>query len=128
MRWLLLALLITPAAAEVTTLRGLERGEIVRETDLEGPADEVDAIAGRVLRRPVQRGRVVRRYDVEEAMDVVRQQGVIIQFIRGPLALRTEGRAMQSGSIGDRINVAVKGRRETMSARIVAPGIVEVGT
>ena len=126
MRWLALAFLVTPAAADVTAVRGLLRGDIVSAADLEGDASEIALLIGQSVRRPIAAGRKVRLYDVEEPADVVRQQGVSIRFVRGPLVLRTEGRAMQTAQIGDRITVALNGRRQPLSAVVVAPGVVEV--
>ena len=126
MRWIIAMLMVSPAAAEVTSVRGLERGEIIGSGDLTGPPVEVSELTGRVLRRPVAAGRPIRPYDVEVASDVVRQQGVSVRFIRGGLTLRTEGRAMDSGRIGERINISLPGRRRPLSAVITGPGVVEV--
>jgi len=126
MRWLALLLLVTPASAEVVTTRTIERGQRLAAADLAGPDLEVADMLGMVARRPLRRGRPVRGYDLEVATAVVRQQSVSVQFRRGPLTLRTEGRALSAGIEGEWIDVALQGRRRSLSARIVSPGVVEV--
>ncbi|MEM1379035.1 MAG: flagellar basal body P-ring formation chaperone FlgA [Pseudomonadota bacterium] len=122
----LIALLALSVVTDVTAVRSLDRGQIIEEADIEGDGQEVLNFVGRAVRRPIGSGRTIRRYDTQAPKDVIRQQGVAVLFVRGPLTLRTEGRAMDSGSVGDRINIALKGRRQPLSAIIVAPGRVEV--
>lgn len=126
MRWIALVFLLTPASAEVVTTRTIERGQVLVELDLQGPEDEVSRMLGQVARRPLRRGRPVRPYDLERATAVVRQQSVTVLFQRGPLTLRTEGRALRGGIQGEWIDIALKGRRRALSAKIVSPGVVEV--
>lgn len=118
---------VPSAAADVVATRPLERGAILSEADLEGNAGEISALVGHVVRRPLAEGRRVRPFDVERAVDVVRQQTVSVLFRRGALTLRTEGRAMQKGAVGERISISLERRRQPISAMIVAPGVVEVG-
>ena len=83
---------------------------------------------GKAARRPLFEGRIINEADVTEPEVVQRQDTVAVIFRRGSLTLSMEGRALGAGSIGERIDVAVKGRRASVSAVVTGPGTVEVGT
>ena len=122
----LAAMLPISAWCEVSTTRALARGEIVLATELDGPLEEINRFVGQVLRRSVSDGRVLRSYDVQTPSAVVRQQTVAIEFKRLSLTLRTEGRALRDGLVGDRIDIMLPGRRRAVTGGIIAPGLVEV--
>lgn len=126
MRGLALLFLLGSAAAEVEAARPVAKGAILGAADLSGPEDEVAAFLGKETRRPLFEGRRVRPIDVQEPIAVSRQATVTVLFERGALKLRTEGRALSKGRIGESVQVALPGRREPLAATVVAPGLVTV--
>jgi flagella basal body P-ring formation protein FlgA len=123
---LLLPVLMGTAFAEVRTEGAVPRGAVLTEADLSGSASEVERFVGLEARRPLFAGRVVRASDVQVPRAVRRQEAVTIHFKRGALTLRTEGRAMADGAVGDSVDILLEGRRAPISARIIGPGLVEV--
>lgn len=122
-----LVLALGSASAEVTAARAVQRGQVLAEADLQGPVDELSGFIGMAARRPLFAGRTVRPIDVELPSAVMRQDTVVVLFRRGSLVLRTEGRALKGGAIGERISVTLSGRRKPLSALITDDGIVEIG-
>jgi len=125
---LLLSVLPTASSAEVLAARPLARGDILTPADLHATSpDELRVFVGMAVRRPVFEGRMLRPFDVTEPTAVNRQDTVAVHFRRGPLTLEMQGRALGEGSIGDRIDISLPGRRQPTSAVITAPRAVEVG-
>lgn len=112
--------------AEVVATQPVARGDILEPADLAGPAQEVSALVGQQARRPLFPGRRVRSLDVQEPLAVERQSAVTVLFVRGALTLRTEGRALSGGSLGEATTVALPGRRTPIPARITGVGEVQV--
>jgi flagella basal body P-ring formation protein FlgA len=123
---LLLPLILGSAVAEVRTQAPVPRGTILTEADLVGASAEIDRFVGLEARRPLFAGRVVRPSDVQAPRAVRRQEAVTVHFRRGSLTLRTEGRALAEGAVGDSVNILLDKRRTPITARIIGPGLVEV--
>ena len=111
---------------DVTAARPIPRGTVLGVSDLEGEARNVALLIGLEARRPIFKGQVVDADDLAPPMAVRRQSTVTVLFIRGPLTLKTEGRAMKEGRVGEGVDVLLPGRRQAITATIVAPSTVEV--
>ena len=131
MRALLVPLLVAcpgQVAAEVVAARPLARGDVLSEADLEATSpDELSVFVGMAVRRPVFEGRTLRPYDITAPTAVSRQDTVVVTFRRGTLTLEMSGRALGEGSIGDRIDISLPGRRQPVAAVVTGQGTVEVG-
>ena len=116
------------ASAEVLAARPLARGDVLTPADLTASSpDELAIYIGMAVRRPIFEGRALRAYDVARPTAVSRQDTVAVHFKRGPLSLEMQGRALGEGSVGERIDISLPGRRNPIGAVITGPGIVEVG-
>ncbi|MEM7739461.1 MAG: flagellar basal body P-ring formation chaperone FlgA [Pseudomonadota bacterium] len=125
---ILLIALPSISSAEVLAARPLARGDVLTAADLNATStEELTVYVGMAVRRPIFEGRVLRPFDVTAPTVVSRQDTVAVHFRRGPLTLEMQGRALGEGSVGDRIDVSLPGRRQPTSAVITAPGSVEVG-
>jgi flagella basal body P-ring formation protein FlgA len=128
-RLLFIALAATSSAsAEVRAARAVPAGSVLDAQDIASGTDaEKQAFLGMEARRPLRPGQVLRRYDVTLPTAVRRQSAVIVLFRRGSLTLRTEGRALGAGQIGEMVNIALPARKKPVMGRITGPGQVEVG-
>ncbi|MEM0929748.1 MAG: flagellar basal body P-ring formation chaperone FlgA [Pseudomonadota bacterium] len=130
MRALLVVLLALSgtASAEVLAARPLARGDVLTAADLNATTpEEMKVFVGMAVRRPIFEGRVLRPYDVTQPTAVSRQDTVAVHFRRGALSLEMQGRALGEGSVGERIDISLPGRRNPIGAIVIAPGRVEVG-
>lgn len=118
--------LLVLIAADVVAAQPIARGDVIAESHLSGPQREVSALVGKQARRPIFPGRQVRISDVQEPVAVERQSAVTVLFVRGSLMLRTEGRALKAGAIGDAVSVVLPGRRQPIAARVTGLGEVQV--
>ncbi|MEO1657070.1 MAG: flagellar basal body P-ring formation chaperone FlgA [Pseudomonadota bacterium] len=128
--WLILLVLGMPgaASAEVLATRPLARGHVLTEIDLDATSpEELRTFVGMAVRRPIFEGRAIRPYDVTLPVAVSRQDTVVVHFRRGALSLEMTGRALSEGSVGERIDISLPGRRNPIGAVVTGPGQVEVG-
>jgi len=106
--------------AEIIAKRSLRVGMIVEPGDLAATEnhldDHVSAFVGLEVRKAVFAGRAVGPVNF----------GPPTLVRRGSLGLRTEGRALSAGGIGDRVEVMNLDTRITVRATIVGEGRVEV--
>ena len=130
-----LTVAVTPVVAEsLTTVR------LVRPSTVIGPEDiarlgqavpgalvsEEDAI-GQEARVTLYPGRPIRPGDLGPAAIVERNQPVLLVFLKGPLTISTQGRALGRGAKGDAVRVMNVASRTTVSGVIQADGSVRVG-
>ncbi|MDJ0390338.1 flagellar basal body P-ring formation chaperone FlgA [Roseomonas sp. E05] len=136
------ALLLAGAASAPVTAREvwhaartLERGDILRPQDLEAMAPRRDNTAfieaerdlvGQEMRRRVRDGRPLRDRDVGEVLAVHSTDTVRVFWKSGGVTLEMEGRAMESGAVGEEIRVHNPGSNRTIRAVVVAEGTAEV--
>lgn len=134
MRWLLALLLAGPAAAEtVVATRTIRPMALIQPGDVAviagrtpGALDDPALAIGREARVALYAGRPVRPEDVGPAALVERNQPVTLVFEAGALAIRTEGRALGRGALGETIRVMNTASRSIVSGRVTAPGTVAV--
>ncbi|MBK0398127.1 flagellar basal body P-ring formation protein FlgA [Limibaculum sp. M0105] len=127
------ALVGAPAlAGEVTARRTIPAGTVIVAADLavsDGDAAALssrDAMLGLEARRSIYAGRPVVPVDLGPPTLVRRNDVVSIRFKGGGLEIQTEGRALDAGGAGERIRVLNIDSRQPVSARVTAPGLVEI--
>lgn len=127
--------LAAPAISEtVIAKRTIRAQEILSQADLRviaetvpGMANNVEAIAGLEARRIIYAGRPISMNDVGPPALVDRNQVVLLAYRTGGLVIKTDGRALGRGGMGDRVRVINLESRTTVSGRIGQNGIVWVG-
>lgn len=129
-----LALLALPAlAGDVVATRTLRPGAIVTEGDLRATGEAGAAGARRIaemtgleVRVAVYAGRPVPRGALGPPTLVERNEIVVMEYRRGALMLRTEGRALDAAAKGGRVRVMNLDSRITVSGVVIAPARVRV--
>lgn len=121
-----------PPAAMVTA-RAIRARSIIGPQDVErgtervpGALDDPADVIGQEALSWMQVGRPIMPEDVGPPALVERNQVVTMLFRRGSLEITAEGRALDRAAGGDRIRVMNLDSRTTVSATVIAPGIVEV--
>jgi flagella basal body P-ring formation protein FlgA len=123
----MIAAVLLLLAGEVTADVRLPAGTIVEPTHLSGAPEDTAALVGRQMRRTVFPGRPVGLEDTK-VPDLVERNGLVrIVARKGPLRVETRGRSLGAGGEGEEILVMNLESRRTVAARIVGPGLVEVG-
>ncbi|MDT8343322.1 MAG: flagellar basal body P-ring formation chaperone FlgA [Thermohalobaculum sp.] len=117
-------------AADVTARRTLPSGTVLADTDLgiaEGEAAALrDGMIGLETRRVIYAGRPVNPADLGPPTLVRRNDVVTMRFLRSGLEIRAEGRALEAGGAGERIQVLNLESRQSVVARVTAPALVEI--
>ena len=117
-------------AQDAVATRTLRPGDIVAASDLQGvsPGDapELSALIGLEVRRAVYVGRPISQEDLGPPTLVTRNTLVAMHFAAGGLGIRTEGRALDSGGLGERVRVMNLASRQVVTATVAAPGLVEI--
>ncbi len=103
------------------------RREAIDIAALQIADDELaEAVQGQWLRQAVYAGRPVLQKQLRDEFWVSRDQSVVV-IVRGPgLELRTLGKALQSGILGDHVQVLVNGGEASMTATVADKGEVQV--
>jgi len=114
-------------AEPLTAVRTLRPGTVLSAGDLAGPADAVEAATGQEVRRAVYAGRRIDPADLGPPTLVHRNAVVTMLFRDGLLAIRTEGRALDAGGLGERVRVMNLETRNPVAATVTGAGRVEVG-
>jgi len=140
MRWQLYSALILvffagPLFAEtVVAKRTIRAQEIISRSDIRviaetvpGMANSIDAVAGLEARRIIYAGRPVSMNDIGQPALVDRNQIVPLAYQTGGLIIKTDGRSLGRGGLGDRIRVINLESRTTVSGKIGPTGTVWVG-
>jgi flagella basal body P-ring formation protein FlgA len=137
----LASLTVTGRAVEMLEIpvpaRRLGRGDIIRERDIEWvtlPGNQVnrnhvidlDRIVGQSVRRSVRVGDPFRATDLETPVVVEKNSLVMIRLKTPRLSLTAQGRALDDGAQGELIRVVNTNSRTTVSAVVVAEGVVRV--
>jgi len=124
--------------AEVVTIaRSLERGAIVKESDViveRRPRAEVgrdtltdrSQIVGLALRTPKQAGNLFRAADLTKPDTIQRNEVVTLLYEVPGVTLTVRGKAMESGAEGDMISVLNEQSKRTLQGVIAGPGRVVI--
>lgn len=78
------------------------------------------------LKKGLAAGHTLLRRDLQSIPDVNSGQWVKVQLQHGSVSINTKGKAMASGTIGQWVAVQVEGSSRTLSAQIIAKGVVNV--
>lgn len=121
----------------VIAARPLARGDTLQPGDLELVERDVTRLTGQYLtdlaeatgmsvRRPVGQGAAVVGEALEPPLLIKRGEGVVIQAADQAIAVRMAGTAMVDGRRGQQIRVRNSSSGKIVTARVLAPGLVEV--
>ena len=126
---LLLAAGAPPAfASDIVAARNIRAGAIIVAADIVAP-DTVEglraaaAYIGQEAARSIYKGQPLDSAELRAPTVVARNAVVTMEFVKGPMTIATEGRALDQGGEGDRIRVM-----NLLSRRIVTATIVNATT
>ncbi len=132
----------------VAAKRALSKGYVLREEDLVwipmprglnyGPEDcfsQTDPLVGQQLRRAMSTQQVIRLKEVGPPTIIHAGDLVTIGIVSGDVSVLTNGRALESGSMDDLIQIEVQPHRKRVHARItgdrkaevISNGVVQTG-
>ncbi|WP_299194041.1 flagellar basal body P-ring formation chaperone FlgA [uncultured Litoreibacter sp.] len=128
-------LIALPAMSEtVIANRTIRAKEIIMPSDVNMSPDDIPGMAsglpdvqGLEARRILYAGRPIALSDVGPPALVNRNQIVALAYNINGLTIQTEGRSLGRGGLGDRIRVINLDSRTTVSGKIDATGVVQVG-
>ncbi|QIE56973.1 flagellar basal body P-ring formation protein FlgA [Pikeienuella piscinae] len=123
-----------PAAAEsLVAARAILARTVVGADDIRlaeavipGAISDPAAAVGREARVTIYEGRPVRPGDLVAPALVERNQVVRISFESGALDIKTDGRALERGALGERVRVMNLSSRLIISGAVSGPGAVAV--
>lgn len=122
-----------PTKAEVETpvslpvvkaVNNLRAGTILHRSDLNIENDNgfiLDDFVGKEIKRAVYAGKTITKNDVGPPTIIERNAIVSLEFVRGPLVITTEGRALDSGAMGDGVRVMNLSSKIILSAVVTGP-------
>ncbi|PQA87418.1 flagellar basal body P-ring formation chaperone FlgA [Hyphococcus luteus] len=110
--------------AVVKAAHNLRAGTVLHASDLiaEGEdADALDLFVGMELKRALYKGVKLSPNDVGLPTAVQRNAIVTLEFVRGPLMITTEGRALDAGAVGEAVRVMNLNSKTILTAVITGP-------
>ena len=117
-------------AADLVANRTLRAGTILAPGDLvirgDGDAAQLETLVGQEVRRAVYAGHVILPGDLGPPTLVRRNDVVTMIFRSGALGLRTEGRALGNGGLGERVEIMNLDSRMVVRAMVTGARQVEV--
>lgn len=124
----------TSAADTLVAARTMQPNEVFLAEDVKlaanatpGALDRRDAVIGRAAKRTIYQGRPIMARDIGMPAIIERNQIVLLVFRAGPLSIETEGRALDRGSIGERVRAINLTSRTTVTGRVDQYGAIHVG-
>jgi len=119
-----LGLTLTPTAS-LTAKDVLRSGEIITQYNASPPddvwEDEHAVLLGREVRRTVYAGQPIKEQNTRAPRLVKRNQLVTLKYVKGPLEISMNGRAMGEAAEGESVSVM------NLESRQVVEGIVQAG-
>ncbi len=110
----------------VTAARHLRAGTIIQDSDIAidgGAPDAVaavkKAIAGKEVKRTVYAGKPLTLSALGSPTIIKRNAIITIEFVKGPLIITTDGRALDPGGVGDTVRVMNLNSKIIFSAVVV---------
>lgn len=120
-------------AESVLALRNLRAETVISAADIRrsdtavaGGVTDPAAAIGMETRVNIYKGRPVMTHELAPPALVERNQVITLNYDHAGLAIATEGRALDRGSVGERIRVMNLSSRTTVFGRITADGAVAV--
>ncbi|GAA3540432.1 flagellar basal body P-ring formation chaperone FlgA [Zobellella aerophila] len=107
--------------ADMIELRQGDLGSLPRQALL-----DADEAIGQLARRPLAAGTVIQRHQLRELPLVERGQRVVLEAAGAGFRITREGKAMESGAMGERVRVKVAAR-EILTGEVVGRGRLAVG-
>jgi len=118
--------------------REIAPGDVVREADLDWvklPTERVSQnivtsasqLVGMSPRRPVRMGEPLRLADMQPPLVIKKGDLVEVAFNSGALTLTARGRAMQSGAVGDTIDIVNPRSNRTLQGVVEGPNRIRMG-
>jgi len=121
-------------AETVVPVRAIRGQSVISPEDLAlvegtvpGALDSIEAVAGREARVALYPGRPILASQVGAPALVERNAVVRMNYMRGPLRIVTDGRALDRGAAGEPVRVMNLVSRQTVTGTVAADGSVEVG-
>lgn len=99
---------------------------VVKNAELAGTFSNLDDVVGLEARVAIYAGRPIRTGDIGPPAIVDRNDIVTLAYQHGSLVIRTEGRALGRGAVGDLVRVLNLSSHKTLSGLIKADGTIEV--
>ncbi|MDO9126914.1 MAG: flagellar basal body P-ring formation chaperone FlgA, partial [Parvibaculum sp.] len=117
--------------------RDMQPGDVVRQQDIDWvrlPANRVsqnmiaslDHLVGMSPRRPARAGEPLRQSDMSPPIVVDKGAQVDVTLVSGSLTLTARGRALQSGAVGDIVNVLNTRSNRTLQGVVTGPNMVTI--
>ena len=117
--------------------RGVMPGEVIQQSDISWikfPAKRLTArsvlssvdLVGMTVRRPARTDKPITTADIVTPIAIAKGEAVTMMVRTKSLVLTAAGRALENGGIGDTIRVLNPKSRQTIDAKIVRAGQVEV--
>ena len=118
-------------ASEIVAARTLRVGTVLTEADIRLAGDGPDAnlpqgVIGKEIRRAVYAGRSISLSDLGPPTLIRRNDVITMIYRSGRLGLRTQGRSMGSGGLGEVIEILNLDTRLKVRGTIIGPEQVEV--
>ena len=117
-------------ADDIVATRTLRIGSVLKAADLHAKnandSKRLEAMIGMELRRVIYSGRPISEADLGPPTLVKRNDVVVMTFSSGGLEMRTEGRALSRGGVGETIEVMTLSSRQKVRAIVRSLGRVEV--
>ncbi|MGR3617477.1 MAG: flagellar basal body P-ring formation chaperone FlgA [Paracoccaceae bacterium] len=134
-RWIAIVLILPSwVSAEITVPgRTIRAKEIIRFEDLIQANDSIsgvlsrrDQAVGLEAKTTLYAGRPIKFEDVGPPAVVGRNDLVTLVFVKGPLRISTEGRALGRGALGEVVRVMNLSSRTVLNGRIRSDGVIEI--
>ncbi len=117
----------TPVIAPIAkAARHLRAGLVIHDSDLvfEGGSPSAVAtlkelITGKEIKRTIYAGTIIPLAELGMPTVIKRNAIITIEFVRGPLVITTDGRALDPGAVGDTVRVMNLNSKITLSAVVV---------
>jgi flagella basal body P-ring formation protein FlgA len=121
---------IAQAVVPIQTIRArdLISAEVleIRDLDARGATTELNQVIGMEARTALYPGRRIFARDLTMPATIARNSVVALVFVQGGLRIKTEGRALERGSVGDYLKVMNLMSRSIVIGLVMPNGSVEV--
>lgn len=125
---------MVPEGLSVTVVRTVRSQSVIEADDLEvtpgatpGGIDSVEQAVGMEAKVALYPGRPILANQIGMPALVERNAMVKISYMKGPLSIVTEGRALDRAAVGEAVRVMNLQSKQTVTGTVAADGSVEVG-
>ncbi|MFT3974268.1 MAG: flagellar basal body P-ring formation chaperone FlgA [Amaricoccus sp.] len=125
---------LEPEGQSVTVVRALRSQSVIEADDLAvtpggtpGGIDSVEAAVGMEAKVALYPGRPILASQIGTPALVERNALVKISYMKGPLSIITEGRALDRAAVGEAVRVMNLQSKQTVTGTVTPDGSVEVG-